>query len=614
LVVREPQLASFTPAGCVGRAIEWTQGIPDMQVNGQSLLELLRYDGTSLWWFIQTLVFSSAKRAILNIERIERLLKDVSPSQVLIVGLGDLDQLAAYVCRGEKVGCTISDRWGLFKSENLTDETKITMGRVLMRVKEFRRRRAAKHARGAAPAGPRVLFLSPSGIGGSNWRAVWSYEKDRYVMRDSFMGRVMDEMQSKGFEVIGVDVDYSLNGHVGLLKEKVLNGGIKWLAFEQYLPRAIGAKLESNPDYVQLSHTFDLLSQSETFQKSLEYHSIPLWGFMRSRFRRALSSVHALYYPRLIEAAREMICVEQPDAIAMSYETGAYARAVIVAAWERKIPTLGVQHGFITPDSVEYIHMRTSGSDYERACPIPTKTVLGGQYSAELLTKLSSYPEDSVAITGYTKHDDLAELKHNEATLDREKLLKGLGLSPGAKTIMIASGGFHSKYGWIPEYDREVLERMVNLSTSRPDIQLLVRLHPMEDGAMQREVTEGGPGKAAIVKGERNDLLWASDILVTVNSVVALDALILGKPVMMLEGASEDVSTVDLGKAAILYTLENLNERVTNLIETSRPSDQMRKEMQLEISRHANSVDGRASYRVAALLKELAANHSRLTE
>jgi hypothetical protein len=421
----------------------------------------------------------------------------------------------------------------------------------------------------------------------------------------------MDEMQSKGFEVIGVDVDYSLNGHVGLLKEKVLNGGIKWLAFEQYLPRAIGAKLESNPDFVQLSHTFELLSQSEAFQKSLEYHSIPLWGFMRSRFRRALSSIHALYYPRLIEAGREMIRVEQPDAIAMSYETGAYARAVIVAAWERRIPTLGVQHGFITPDSVEYIHMGTSRSDYGRGCPIPTKTALGGQYSAELLTKLSSYPEDSVAITGYTKHDDLADLKQNEAKLDKEKLLRGLGLNPDTKTIMIASGGFHAKYGWAnPEYDKEILETMLDICAARANIQLVVRLHPMEDGAMQRETIGKKHSRVAIVKGERNDLLWASDVLVTVNSVVSLDALILGKPVMMFELANEEIPMVDLGSAPILYKLDNLQKRATRLIDASTTSEREQKQMQEQILRHANSVDGRASLRVASTLRELARSHA----
>lgn len=552
------------------------------------------------------MIFSSTKQAILTIERSESLLQQKQPDEVLVAGMGSLGELIAQVCCREQRECKISDGRGRLMSETLSDETKIMLGRFLLRVKEFRRKRMAKHEHTRSDSKrPKVLFLSPS----PNWRSIWSYKNDRYEKADVFMGGIIAEMQRQDFEIICVDVDYSLTGHVGLLKEKILSDGMRWVSFEHYMNGSIDAKLKSNPNYAQLSHAFGLLDHSEEFQYNLQYRSILLWKYLRGRFRRAMSGLHALHEARLIEIAREMLRVESPDAIAMSYENGAYALAVIVAAWRRGIPTLGVQHGFISPTNVEYMHPSPARSETELGCPIPTKTALGGQYSVDLLTQLGSYPKESVMITGYTKHDYLAELELAESKLDRGKLLGDVRLDPARKTIMIASGGFHSKYGWTPEYDREVLERMVNLSTSRPDIQLLVRLHPMEDGTMQREVTERVPGRAAIVKGERNDLLWASDMLVTVNSVVALDALILGKPVMMLEGASEDVSTVDLGKAAILYTLENLNDRVINLIQTSGPSDQIRREMQLEISRHANSVDGRARYRVAALLKELATSH-----
>jgi hypothetical protein len=602
IVVRKSQLAASTPPGCVARAVQWVQTIPDIEVNNRSLLDLLRYDGTSLWWFIDTLVFSSAKEAILTIERSERVLHEKAPRQVLVAGLGNLTQLITHVCKGKEIECTASDSPRLMENEPLTDAIKITAGRILRMTKEFRRRRATKCATRTVSGGPRVLFLSPS----ANWRSIWSYEQDRYEKRDAFMGRIMQALQRQGLDITGVDVDYTLNGHVALLREKTSNNEIRWVPFEQYLGKTVGARLSSNPQYTEISHTFNMLEQSEKFQRSLYYRSIPLWGFVRSRFRRALSSLHALYYPRLIEGAREMIRVEQPDVIAMSYETGAYARAAVVAAWERGIPTVGIQHGFITPDSAEYMHPKTARSNSEQGCPIPTKTALGGQYSIDMLTKLSSYPKESVTVTGYTKHDDLAELKRNESKLDKGALLSDLGLSPDKTTIMIASGGFHAKYGWSnPEYDRAILETMLGFSAPRPNIQLLLRLHPMEDGTMQREVIGKRRAKAAIVKGERNDLLWASDMLVTVNSVISLDALILEKPVLMLDGTSADIPMVDLGGAPLLYKLDNLRELAAKLIDTLQLSEQRREEIQSQIVRHANSVEGYASVRVATLLREL---------
>jgi hypothetical protein len=603
-IVSETQIARLTPPGCANRAIEWTQKIPGMQVTDRPLIDILRYRDTSLWWFIHTLVFSSAKQAILTIERCEQLLKEKSPEEVLVMGLGSFGKLITQVCDRKHVQCTLHGKSGSIIDEALVDRTKILLGRALLQVKEFRRKRISQNAKTRLEQSkrPHILLLSPS----ANWRSVWSYESEQYERRDIFMGRILREVQAEGVDVTCVDVDYTLNGHVNILRQKILRSDARWVAFEQYQTNDVKSKLRTDPNYEQLRRASALLDRSDSFKKELNYHSVSLWGFMQGRFRRALSGLHALHDAHLIETAREMFRVEQPDAVAMSYETGAYALAAIVAAWERGIPTVGVQHGLITPNSSEYMHPKVARSKSDNGCPIPTKTALGGPYSAEMLTKLSTYPEDSVDVTGYTKHDDLAELKRNESKLDRKRLLNEVGLTPDGRTIMIASGGFHSKYGWAPEYDKEILEALLNISATRSDAQLLVRLHPMEDGDMQREAISRSRGRAAIVKGERNDLLWASDILVTVNSAVALDALILGKPILMLDHASEDVPILDLGSAATFYKLDDLSGRVTRLLETPEQFERETAEAHSEIARHANSVDGRASSRVASLLRQLA--------
>lgn len=611
-IVRGPQIAVYTPPGCVGRAIEWTQKISEMQVTDHTLIDILRYGDTSLWWFIHTLVFSSTKQAILTIERGEQLLQEKSPDQVLVAGIGGLGDLIAQLCDRANIHCSIQGRSTPTIDESLVDNTKITLGRILLRIKELRRKRISKSTKNHQDRSerPRVLVLSPS----ANWRSVLSYESGKHEKRDVFMGRLIREIQTKGFDVIGVDVDYSLNGRVDILRDKISNDGIEWVAFEQYFTNDVKSKLRLDPNYGQLNRAFALLDRSDAFKRNLQYNSVGLWGFMRGRFRRALSGLHALHDAQLIEAAREMLRVELPDAVAMTYETGAYARAAIVAAWEKGIPTLGVQHGFITPNSVEYLHPRTARSRSEEGCPVPTKTTLGGQYSVEILTNLSSYGENAVEVTGYTRHDDLAELKRNESRLSKRELLASLGLSAAAKTIMIASGGFHSKYGWTPEYDKVILQTLLTLSEARPDTQLLVRLHPMEDGVMQCEIIGKHHERCKIVKGERNDLLWASDLLVTVNSALALDALILGKPILMLEGGGENVPIVDLGNAATFYSLENLSERVTNVLDTPDLPEEKRMEMQSQMVRHANSVDGHASFRAASILCELAKTYRDVTQ
>jgi hypothetical protein len=602
-VIREHQLRGYTPTGSVRKAIEWMQTVPEMKVDGQSLLDIVRYDGTSLWWFIHTLVYSSAKQAILMIERSERLLQEKTPDQVAVAGLGVVGELVASVCQQKKVAFTLLDGRGPSRIRSLTDEAKVIAGRLLLGMKEFRRGREGRGAKKRVETQqPHVIFLSPS----ANWRSIWNYEKSLYERRDVFMGRVADEVQRMNFEVTCVDVDYSLGGHVGLLREKMRVEGVRWVPFEQYLTGDVGTKVRSDPNYRQLSRAFSLLDQSKSFKSSLEYDSVGLWGFMRGRFLRALSGLHALHYARVIEGARQMVHLEEPDAIVMSYETGAYARATIVAAWERGIPTLGIQHGFITPTSVEYMHAEAAHGKNGNGCPVPTKTTVGGQYSAELLTRSGGYLAESLAVTGYPKHDDLFELKRNESKLGKDRLLGELGLSSTSRAIMFASGGFHSQYGWIPEYDREILSSLLGFCSSRTDVQLIVRLHPMEDGAMEKRMVEGREGRTAIVKGERNDLLWASDLLVTANSVVALDALILGKPVFMLNMAEEEIPNIDLGDAVVRYNLQNLGLLLAKAMDDPQTGKALQSKVASEIERHANTLDGQASQRVACIIGKMA--------
>jgi hypothetical protein len=103
--IRGRQITAYTPPGTVRRAVDWTQRIHEMQVTDRPLLDILSLHGTSLWWFIRTLVYSSTKQAVLTIERCENLLYEKSPEQVLLAGMGAQARLIAQLCDREKIDC-----------------------------------------------------------------------------------------------------------------------------------------------------------------------------------------------------------------------------------------------------------------------------------------------------------------------------------------------------------------------------------------------------------------------------------------------------------------------------------------------------------------------------
>lgn len=583
------KLRASTPPGCLQHAIEWTQNVGELKVNGQRLIDLLKYDGVSLWWFGHTLLFLSVKEAITAIEQTEAILNQEKPVCVELHRLGRIERLAAEVC---KIRAIPYNRYPTSSKLELNDQIKITAGQFLRRLKRARRKRVRTFEPPLSHP-QRILFLSPS----VNWRTNWDagIEKGH---TDVFMGRVMEELASRGYALTCVDVDSSLTGGTDLLREKIERSKWRWVPFEHYLNDDVSMWLKSNPNFSVLRKAFSAIRKCEEFTHALEYHNVPLWGFLEGRFKRLLSGLHLLDYAYILEAAREMLEEERPKAVVMTYETGTYARATIVAAQEFGIPTVGIQHGLITLDSVEYMHKRTALAPSEDGCPIPTKTAVIGTSSEQLLTKMGSYPPENVVVTGYTKHDDLTHLT-------REFPLRMVGLDPSQKTIMVASGAFHLKYGWATEYDKELLEQLLGVNA-----QLIVRLHPMEDGIMQRQVV-GNRAGMIIVKGERNDLLWASDIFVTVNSALALDALVLGKPVFMLDPAGTNIPTIDFGNAVTKYRLHELHKQVEDAIANPQaPTDAEMKQTVASVMHHANTVDGKASIRVAEIVTNLVNGHN----
>jgi UDP-N-acetylglucosamine:LPS N-acetylglucosamine transferase len=548
------------------------------------------------------MIFSNARELIQTIEQTENLIQENAPEQMLVIGMGNLGRIVERVCSRKHVPCLVRGRWTPLFVCNKVNEIRGTVGWsgwfFLKRFAEFRRKRLLTARTTVKADRPRILLLSPS----INWRSVWSYDSGKQEARDVLMGRVIAEVKRRGYSALCVDINYSNRSGVKLLRNKTEKSADTWVPFEHYRDRDALAEPQIKSDLAALRDAYTTISRSDAFKRALEYHNISLWDFLNRIFKQQFSYLRSLHFARALEAAREMIRIEQPDAVIMTFETDYYAKATIIAAQEAGVPTLAIQHGFITPENVEYMYRKVTPVRGEDGCPIPTITAVGGTETADLLTRSGSYPLNSVVVTGFPKHDDLVNIERNETS---RAILRSIGLSLDKKTIILVSGGFHAKYGWTREYDREILELILDLLSRRQDIQLILRLHPMEDGRLQREIIKKrGQERAAIVKGEENRLLWASDVFVTVNSALALEALILGKPVLTFNLSGKEIPAIDLGLATVKFDLESLQTQIETALDR-KPEPTKLDTIRNEIERHANTVDGRSSARICDLLTNL---------
>jgi CDP-glycerol glycerophosphotransferase (TagB/SpsB family) len=299
--------------------------------------------------------------------------------------------------------------------------------------------------------------------------------------------------------------------------------------------------------------------------------------------------------------------VEKPDLILITCGYCQLGRAAVIAGKLKGVPTLELQHGIIHPYHEGYIYTKdeiTHDDGVTPYCPIPDKTAVYGPYCKNVLTKVSVYPEDSVVITGQPRYDFLYRI---DEIFDKETICKDLDLNPNKGIIVLATQGFQPKYGY-PDYDRQLLDAVFNSMNDFPDIQLVIKLHPVEDGELQRKmIAERKLKNVLIIKNELYEILSVCDILMSINSTVAIEATILDKPVIIVNLADipDWMPYVESGVARGVYRKGDLTPAIKDVLENSEVREKLKENRKKFVYEHAYIQDGKATERVVNLIEKM---------
>jgi hypothetical protein len=229
---------------------------------------------------------------------------------------------------------------------------------------------------------------------------------------------------------------------------------------------------------------------------------------------------------RAMDEARAALRAIGP-AVALTYaEAGGWGRALVLEARRLGIPTVGLQHGFIYRHWLNYQHeadeMRPEGD--QPGFPYPTRTLVFDGLAASTLEALGHFPPGAIEVTGSARRDALAS-RFDTLRPERESVRSTLGVGKGDYLLVLAAKA--SEIGpWLPDLFAAVRER--------PGTHLVVKPHPAETRAPY--VQAGASGRITVEPPESDlgRLLAACDLLVTMNSTVAIDALVLGVPALVI--------------------------------------------------------------------------------
>ncbi len=213
--------------------------------------------------------------------------------------------------------------------------------------------------------------------------------------------------------------------------------------------------------------------------------------------------------------------------IAVIVEDEMYPRgsAIIAAARELRITTVGVQHGAIFPMHLMY----TLPPGQVIGAPIPDYFAAYGQYAKETLCRHGSFPRHRVWITGSQSFDRLKRHGNESKQVIRTRLKL-----PADKKIVLVTTQL------IP-WDADAVRAAVEAAKGRDDLLVCIKTHPRDPQPERfKQLIDSASASHVVMFTEGfDDLLQACDVLIGATSTTLLEAILIGRPTICVNFSDE---------------------------------------------------------------------------
>jgi hypothetical protein len=580
--------------------IAWTKALFRRPLqDGRSFREILSWDGVPLAYFAELYLYYStaAPGYVRAIESFERVLAALRPSEVEAAGLEAAElALLQRTCTARGIlfqgpvpalsrathwRVSIESRWNNLKTA-LT-ALKSSFGRPVR-----------------VPArGRRVLFLSHA--------AFWKARVDRSSGEERVYEHYFDELLPQVAADPRLDAYVLAVGPSDAFKRR---GPAERLSEWMRLHPEAGPFVHVNrftsfrvvAELGRATRRFRTfwraLLKSPAAHEAFSHHGVAFFD-LSSRDLAATLLLQLPWAVRSYEETLDALRHAQPALCLLYAESSGWGRAVIAACRRSGVATLALQHGILYPRYFSYLH----GPD-EADCPRPDVTAVFGESARRFLVERGGYAEASLVVTGSPKFDELRAL---ERSLDREALRRTLGIAKNERMLLLAS-----RFRGIRETHQAVGSALPALAAAVgriPNVRLVVKPHPAEPREPYLRVLEqAGLASARVLepKAHLPELLVACDALCTVESLSATEALVIGRPVLVLNMPTNLSEMVAQGMALGVGAGEDPEEALRLLLDDAETQQALERARSLYLQDVAQGVDGRATERLLALVRERA--------
>lgn len=250
--------------------------------------------------------------------------------------------------------------------------------------------------------------------------------------------------------------------------------------------------------------------------------------------RDELSGIALLQFPwsaRVMDEAAAALAALRPRVAVTYAEAGGWGRALALECRRRDIPFVGLQHGFIYRHWLNYRHepdemLPDPHNPDDVGFPRPALTLLYDTYAEQHLASHGRFPPPSLLVTGSPRLDALVQGVRSVNATAIDAVRQRAGAAAADRIVLVATK------------QREaagVLPLFLAAAHALPNVRVLIKPHPAETPGVYSDALSGyDHARVLEPTADLAPLLAAASAVVTVNSTVAIDALSLGVPSLVI--------------------------------------------------------------------------------
>jgi hypothetical protein len=527
-------------------AYAWIKAVRSLRVDGASFRTRFTLRGDSLWWFAELYLHKeqAIHAAVRIVRAVERLVERESPRVVrLIAGRHGQVLASATAARGLACEAVPTGRDG---SLIALDGRAVRLA-AMARLSRLRVREAS---------GP------PARVAAFVHSAFWRRDV-RDGGAESYIGPILRSIEARA----GTDAVR----YVGVGPRTNFRARRWWdpltgdtpdnvVPIERFAP---WAAMRGSREVQRRRHEFRrAMAASAELRDHAVIRGTDCWPLVE----RQLAGIALLQFPwsaRAMDEAAAALAALRPEVAVTYAEAGGWGRALALEARRAGVPLAGLQHGFIYRHWLNYRHepdemLPDPANAADRGFPLPARTLLFDEHAAAHLQRAGRFPREALAVTGSARLDELVDAVRALPPEECERAAREAGA--GATQSLIVFAAKEREAG-------AALPALIAAVGGMPEVHLAIKPHPAETAEVYDEAVKGVANVRVLSpRTPLPPLLAAARGLVTVNSTVAIDALALALPSLVI-GLPNNLSPfVDAGVMLGGGTAEEIRQGLRRLL------------------------------------------------